>query len=169
MIDNDISGKVKRYSLYSSHVAGGTNFIESTEQLRKNFPQAKVYVEASDYDALQQQLAALELSRRSWMDEAKALEGKASALAIFAMLALPELIDIDAQPGYGHIPYSEGWNDCIGTMLEPLAKQIYDSWSTLPGFTPWAEGGNSPKQDEARAMARSMVSLAKFNQMEQPK
>ena len=43
---------VKRYSLYSSHVAGGTTFIESTEQLRKDFPQAVVYVRAEDYDAL---------------------------------------------------------------------------------------------------------------------
>lgn len=33
-------------------------------------------------------------------------------------VVFPELIDIDAQPGYGHIPYSEGWNDCVAKQKE---------------------------------------------------
>lgn len=51
--------EVKRYSLYSSRVAGGTTFIESTEQLRKDFPHAKVYVGADDYDAAERRNAEL--------------------------------------------------------------------------------------------------------------
>lgn len=58
MIDNEFSGKVKRYALLISGVC---------ESYRGEF------VQSSDYDALQQQLDALELSRRTWMDEADAL------------------------------------------------------------------------------------------------
>lgn len=44
--------------------------------------------------------------------------------------------------------------------IEVKAKAIYESWSAQPGFVPWAEGGNSIMQDDARALARRAMEVA---------
>jgi hypothetical protein len=82
----------------------------------------------------------------------------------------------------GSINYIAGWNACrdeVGRLnpnqqettsfdqsaaLEALARQIYDSWESQPGFHPWVNGGNSLKQGEARHIARQMFELAMANQ-----
>lgn len=51
-----------------------------------------------------------------------------------------------------------------GAALESLAKQIYESWQSQPGYLPWVNGGNSLKQDEARHIARRTFELAMANQ-----
>ena len=66
--------EVKRYSLYSSNLAGGTTFIESTPELRKDFPKAKVYVESHNYDTALSQLAALREELAELEDEFDTLE-----------------------------------------------------------------------------------------------
>lgn len=48
--------------------------------------------------------------------------------------------------------------------IESLAKQVYQSWESQPGFVPWVDGGNSHKQNEARAMASRTFELALANQ-----
>lgn len=48
-------------------------------------------------------------------------------------------------------------------QLESLAKTVYDSWQTQPGWVPWVDGGNSLKQDEARRIARRTFELALAN------
>lgn len=42
-------------------------------------------------------------------------------------------------------------------QFEAVAKTIYEQWSHLPGYVPWVIGGNSDKQDEARALARKAL------------
>jgi hypothetical protein len=37
-------------------------------------------------------------------------------------------------------------------MREKLARLIYEQWADRPGYVPWVEGGNSFKQDDARAI-----------------
>ncbi|MEN5313385.1 hypothetical protein [Pseudomonas koreensis] len=44
--------------------------------------------------------------------------------------------------------------------LEARAKTIYENWSEIPGFLPWADGGNSAMQNEARAQARRAMEIA---------
>lgn len=48
----------------------------------------------------------------------------------------------------------------IGTLLERVAKQIYDSWKDQFGWVPWQDGGNSDKQNEARQIASRVFELA---------
>ncbi|AZD84990.1 hypothetical protein C4K14_2156 [Pseudomonas chlororaphis subsp. aureofaciens] len=43
-------------------------------------------------------------------------------------------------------------------LLEVAARATYETWSQLPGYVPWVPGGNSLKQDEARAMVRAAIS-----------
>ncbi|MFJ3121088.1 Arc family DNA-binding protein [Pseudomonas protegens] len=43
-------------------------------------------------------------------------------------------------------------------QVEAIAKEIYESWAGQPDFTPWVDGGNSLKQDEARSAARAQLS-----------
>lgn len=50
-------------------------------------------------------------------------------------------------------------------LLESLAKQVYQSWESQPGFVPWVDGGNSTKQDEARQIASRTFELALANQV----
>ena len=45
-----------------------------------------------------------------------------------------------------------------GIIEEVLARVIYDSWIGQPGWAPWAAGGNSDKQEEARRLARAALS-----------
>lgn len=54
-----------------------------------------------------------------------------------------------------------------GAALESLAKQIYESWQSQPGYLPWVNGGNSLKQDEARRIASRTFELALANQVEE--
>lgn len=49
--------------------------------------------------------------------------------------------------------------------IESLAKQVYQSWESQPGFVPWVDGGNSTKQDEARQIASRTFELALANQV----
>jgi len=53
----------------------------------------------------------------------------------------------------------------IPAGIESLAKQVYQSWESQPGFIPWVEGGNSLKQDEARQIASRVFELALANQV----
>lgn len=39
-------------------------------------------------------------------------------------------------------------------LVENVAKVIYEQWRGTPEFREWVEGGNSDKQEEARAIAR---------------
>ena len=57
----------------------------------------------------------------------------------------------------GHRPIPAG--------IESLAKQVYQSWESQPGFIPWVDGGNSTKQDEARQIASRVFELALANQV----
>ena len=150
MIDNEFSGKVKRFRADHRHV------------VETEFDDAQ-YVLASDYDALKQQLDALELSRRSWMDEAKCLEARlVNAEAGIKweaernVLLLAELeSDEEEQDG----------KKALAAGIESLAQQIYQAWESLPGFKPWIDGGNSAKQDEARQIASRTFELALANQI----
>lgn len=83
--------------------------------------------------------------------------------------------------------HNQGWNACLdelallnpikqestkeefdkGAALESLAKQIYESWQSQPGYLPWVNGGNSLKQDEARRIASRTFELALANQIEE--
>lgn len=51
-------------------------------------------------------------------------------------------------------------DNAAALALEAKAKAIYEGWSELHGFVPWAEGGNSVMQDEARAKARRALEIA---------
>lgn len=53
----------------------------------------------------------------------------------------------------------------IAALLEDLAKQVYQSWESQPGFVPWVDGGNSLKQGEARQIASRTFELALANQV----
>lgn len=53
----------------------------------------------------------------------------------------------------------------LGTLLESLAKQVYDSWQTQPGWQPWQDGMASEKQNEARQIASRTFELALANQV----
>lgn len=44
------------------------------------------------------------------------------------------------------------------SLLEAFAKHIYAGWSDVPSYVPWVSGGNSLKQDEARRLARAVMS-----------
>ena len=37
--------------------------------------------------------------------------------------------------------------------VEAKAQEIYNGWKTMPGWVPWAEGGNSDRQNDARRIA----------------
>jgi len=54
----------------------------------------------------------------------------------------------------------------LAAQLESLAKQVYQSWESQPGFVPWVDGGNSLKQDEARQIASRTFELALANQVD---
>lgn len=43
-------------------------------------------------------------------------------------------------------------------LLEMLSQQIYERWSGEAGYVPWVRRGNSLRQDEARRIARSLMS-----------
>lgn len=53
----------------------------------------------------------------------------------------------------------------LAAQLESLAKQVYQSWESQPGFVPWVDGGNSSKQNEARQIASRTFELALANQV----
>ena len=53
----------------------------------------------------------------------------------------------------------------LAAQLESLAKQVYQSWESQPGFVYWVDGGNSLKQDEARRIASRTFELALANQV----
>lgn len=53
---NDLK-EIKRYALYSSHVAGGTTMIELTEQLREAYPNAVAYMREEDVLAANRRMA----------------------------------------------------------------------------------------------------------------
>lgn len=50
--------------------------------------------------------------------------------------------------------------DTAALAIEAKAKAIYELWSEIPGFVPWADGGNSTMQNEARALARRAMEVA---------
>ena len=154
----------------------------SLSEINDAIQKSRALLDSSESGALQKQLDALELSRRSWMDEAKSLEAK---LARQACVVIPRRVS----PPAVH-EYREGWNDCVdkimdlnadaeiridgeeckresmASCLESLAKQIYQSWESQPGFHPWVEGGNSAKQEEARQIASRTFELALANQVD---
>ena len=43
-------------------------------------------------------------------------------------------------------------------LVEAVAKAIYWEWRRDAGYVPWVDGGNSFKQDDARKIARAVVS-----------
>lgn len=43
--------------------------------------------------------------------------------------------------------------------VEERAQTIYESWKDQPGWVPWVSGGNSTRQDDARATARAQLAL----------
>ena len=45
-------------------------------------------------------------------------------------------------------------------LVEAVAKAIYREWRRDAGYVPWVDGGNSLKQDDARKIARAVVSSA---------
>jgi len=45
-------------------------------------------------------------------------------------------------------------------LVEAVAKAIYWEWRRDAGYVPWVDGGNSLKQDDARKIARAVVSSA---------
>jgi len=47
-----------------------------------------------------------------------------------------------------------------GALVEAVAKAIYWEWRRDAGYVPWVDGGNSLKQDDARKIARAVVSSA---------
>lgn len=51
-------------------------------------------------------------------------------------------------------PIQEPAGEVSGEGIEERAQRIYESWSGEPGYVPWVVGGNSLKQEEARAKAR---------------
>lgn len=46
------------------------------------------------------------------------------------------------------------------TLIEEVAKTIYNQWENCEGWVPWVEGGNSIKQDDARDLARKSIELS---------
>lgn len=117
-------------------------------------------------DSIRLQLDALELSRRSWMDEAKSLEKR---IAIDTEIRkeherISDVMcrgDIRLGTACGHCSRCERAN-----AIETLAKTIYETWVTYAGYVPWVERGNSLKQDEARQIASRTFELALANQLE---
>jgi hypothetical protein len=47
-----------------------------------------------------------------------------------------------------------------GELTEAVAKAIYEQWINNDGYKPWADRGNSLKQDEARDIARAALRTA---------
>jgi len=45
-------------------------------------------------------------------------------------------------------------------VIESVVKAIYAQWADKPGLKPWAEGGNSTRQDEARVVACEALSAS---------
>ena len=45
-------------------------------------------------------------------------------------------------------------------LVEAIAKAIYYEWRRDAGYVPWVDGGNSDKQNDARKIARAVVSGA---------
>ena len=43
-------------------------------------------------------------------------------------------------------------------LLEMLSMQVYERWSGEAGYVPWVRRGNSLRQDEARRIARALMS-----------
>lgn len=48
------------------------------------------------------------------------------------------------------------------TTDEQEAENRYNSWSSMDGWVPWVPGGNSTKQDEARAATRGNGTLERY-------
>lgn len=53
----------------------------------------------------------------------------------------------------------------LAALLESLAKQVYDSWQSQPGWVPWQDDMHGSKQNEARHIASRMFELALANQV----
>lgn len=53
----------------------------------------------------------------------------------------------------------------LAQQLESLAKQVYDSWQSQPGWVPWQDGMYGSKQAEARQIASRVFELALANQV----
>lgn len=77
--------------------------------------------------------------------------------------ALPQLIDINAQPGYGHIPYSEGWNDACAEWLPHVTcmQTELDSVNAMVSMLEsgeWAEhAGKGPIAERLETAITSLV------------
>ena len=50
---------------------------------------------------------------------------------------------------YAHPPAAD--------KIEALAQAVYEQWKDAPGYKPWQAGGNSDKQEEARAIVRAAL------------
>jgi septal ring factor EnvC (AmiA/AmiB activator) len=44
--------------------------------------------------------------------------------------------------------------------VELVAKTIYDTWGSMPGYVPWVAGGNSDRQIDARLIANRIINTA---------
>lgn len=114
------------------------------------------------------QIDTLELSRRSWMDEAKSLEGRNSVLGAEVSSLSVRLNErdrlIDHIGSMISMACRPNQNPDLSVGLESLARQIYQSWESKAGYVPWVDGGNSAKQDEARKIASRTFELALADQ-----
>lgn len=48
-------------------------------------------------------------------------------------------------------------DDASRSVVEHLARVIYEQWAHQDGYVPWVDGGNSLKQSEARRIARDAL------------
>lgn len=45
----------------------------------------------------------------------------------------------------------------MSSKREWVARIVYETWATLPGYVPWQSRGNSDKQEDARAVANYIL------------
>ncbi|WP_443692049.1 hypothetical protein ACRZ5O_22740 [Pseudomonas protegens] len=109
---------------------------KENKDLRKTLPNSTV-----ELVSLRTQLAERDALLRECASEFNTAE--ASAFEVEMRRKIEAALSASAEPS---------------AKVEAVAKEIYESWASQPGFTPWVDGGNSLKQDEARKAAQVQLS-----------
>lgn len=75
--------------------------------------------------------------------------------------AMSKLSSLSAKVYLEHIQHygTMGSEEIKRTIVEAIAKKIYERWYAQPGYVSWQEGGNSDKQELARDTAKSTLSM----------
>jgi hypothetical protein len=81
-------------------------------------------------------------------------EADMSSQSTHAQDVSQKLSNIDTSPPDPQpVPHAQVASD--RHVIERVAQAVYEQWCHLPGYVGWVEGGNSDRQDCARAIARA--------------